>query len=139
MTISNVNKHHEGRLDAVLEFDQREYGVLDWKTNNMNQASTGGKDRWQLISNILLANYRYSDDENNWDKFRFGAVIIKKLTFQIYPYSKIGLTKLKMTGNLLMRFCVGEGLIHKNHNFVQSVTKEENLLLSANFIAKIQD
>ena len=74
VTISNVNKHHEGRLDA-LEFDQREYGVLDWKTNNMNQASTGGKDRWQLISNILLANYRYSDDENNWDKFRFGAVV----------------------------------------------------------------
>jgi hypothetical protein len=75
VTISNVNKHHEGRLDAALEFDQREYGVLDWKTNNMNQASTGGKDRWQLISNILLANYRYSGDENNWDKFRFGAVV----------------------------------------------------------------
>jgi hypothetical protein len=75
VTISNVNKHHEGRLDAALEFDQREYGVLDWKTNNMNQASTGGKDRWQLISNILLANYRYSSDENNWDRFRFGAVV----------------------------------------------------------------
>ena len=75
VTISNVNKHHEGRLDASLEFDQREYGVLDWKTNNMNQASTGGKDRWQLISNILLANYRYSGDENNWDRFRFGAVV----------------------------------------------------------------
>jgi hypothetical protein len=75
VTISNVNEHHEGRLDAALEFYQREYGVLDWKTNNMNQASTGGKDRWQLISNILLANYRYSGDENNWDKFRFGAVV----------------------------------------------------------------
>jgi len=75
VTISNVNKHHEGRLDAALEFDQREYGVLDWKTNNMNHASTGGKDRWQLISNILLANYRYSGDENNWDRFSFGAVV----------------------------------------------------------------
>lgn len=75
VTISNVNEHHEGRLDAALEFYQRQYGVLDWKTNNMNQASTGGKDRWQLISNILLANYRYSGDENNWDRFRFGAVI----------------------------------------------------------------
>ena len=75
VTISNVNKYHEGRLDAALEFYRREYGVLDWKTNKVNQASTGGKDRWQLISNILLANYRYSGDENNWDKFRFGAVI----------------------------------------------------------------
>ena len=75
VTISNVDQHHEGRLDAALEFYQRQYGVLDWKTNNMNQASTGGKDRWQLVSNILLANYRYSGDENNWDKFRFGAVI----------------------------------------------------------------
>jgi hypothetical protein len=75
VTISNVDEHHEGRLDATLEFYQRQYGVLDWKTNRMNQASTGGKDRWQLISNALLANYRYSGDENNWDKFRFGAVI----------------------------------------------------------------
>ena len=75
VTISNVNEHHEGRLDAALEFYQRQYGVLDWKTNNMNQASTGGKDRWQLISNIFLANYRYCGDENNWDKFRFGAVV----------------------------------------------------------------
>jgi hypothetical protein len=75
VTISNVNQHHEGRLDAALEFDQIQYGVIDWKTNNVNQASTGGKDRWQLISNILLANYRYSGDENNWGKFRFGAVI----------------------------------------------------------------
>jgi hypothetical protein len=75
VTISNVNEHHEGRLDAALEFYHRQYAVLDWKTNNVNQASTGGKDRWQLISNILLANYRYSGNENNWDKFRFGAVI----------------------------------------------------------------
>ncbi|MDQ3838897.1 MAG: hypothetical protein M3297_06475 [Thermoproteota archaeon] len=75
VTISNVNQHHEGRLDAALEFYQREYGVIDWKTNNMNQASTGGKDRWQLISNILLANYRYSGNENNWNRFRFGSVI----------------------------------------------------------------
>jgi hypothetical protein len=75
VTISNVNKHHEGRLDATLEFDKREYGILDWKTNKVNQASTGGKDRWQLISNILLANYRYSGDENKWDRFRFGAVV----------------------------------------------------------------
>jgi hypothetical protein len=75
VTISNVNEHHEGRLDAALEFYQRQYGVLDWKTNNVNQASTGGKDRWQLISNILLANYRYSGDEDNWDKLRFGALI----------------------------------------------------------------
>jgi hypothetical protein len=75
VTISNVNEHHEGRLDAALEIYQRQYGVLDWKTNNMNQASTGGKDRWQLISNSLLANYRYSGGENNWDGFRFGAVV----------------------------------------------------------------
>jgi hypothetical protein len=75
LTISNVNEHHEGRLDAILEFDGCQYGVLDWKTNNMNQASTGGKDRWQLLSNILLANFRYSGNENNWTKFRFGAVV----------------------------------------------------------------
>ncbi len=75
VTVSNVDEHHEGRLDAILEFYGGRFGVLDWKTNKMNQASTGGKDRWQLISNILLANYRYSGNENTWDRFRFGAVV----------------------------------------------------------------
>ncbi len=96
VTISNVNQHHEGRLDAVLEFYQREYGVLDWKTNNVNQASTGGKDRWQLISNILLANYRYSGDENNWDKFRFGTVIYhQKAYFPDLPIQQDWIDKVK--------------------------------------------
>ena len=48
VTISNVNTHHEGRLDAVLEFGNGQYAVIDWKTNNMNQANSSGKDRWQL-------------------------------------------------------------------------------------------
>jgi small basic protein len=65
--------------------------------------------------------------------------IIKKLTFQIYLYSKIGSIKSKTTGNLLMRFYVEGGPIHKNRGSVLYVTEEENLLLNANFTAKIQD
>lgn len=75
VTISNVNTHHEGRLDAVLEFGNGQYAVIDWKTNNMNQANSSGKDRWQLISNILLANFRYAGNEDTWSRFRFGAVV----------------------------------------------------------------
>jgi len=73
VTITNVKSFHEGRLDAILEFDGN-YGVIDWKTYNLNPV-TGGSERWQLIANLLLANYRYTGNENQWDKCRFGAVI----------------------------------------------------------------
>jgi hypothetical protein len=62
----------------------------------MNQASTGGKDRWQLISNILLANYRYSGDENNWNKFRF---LLFHLLYSLS--SEIGLEKQNLNSLFL--------------------------------------
>ena len=32
-------------------------------------------DRWELIANFLLANYRYTGDENNWSRCLFGSVV----------------------------------------------------------------
>jgi hypothetical protein len=75
VTISNVNQHHEGRIDAIIEFNDGQYGVIDWKTNDINQASSTGTDKWQLISNILLANFRYTGNEDDWSRFRFGSVV----------------------------------------------------------------
>jgi hypothetical protein len=75
ITITNVKQVHEGRLDAIFEFEDDKYGLIDWKTNNINKASGSGIDRWQLITNLLLANYRYTGDENNWDKCLFGSVV----------------------------------------------------------------
>lgn len=75
ITITNVNKVHEGRIDALFEFHDGTYGLVDWKTNDINKASGSGTDKWQLMANLLLANYRYTGDENNWSKCLFGSVV----------------------------------------------------------------
>jgi len=75
ITITNVKEVHEGRIDAILEFNDSRYGLIDWKTNDINKGMVGGTDRWQLIANFLLANYRYTGDENNWGKCFFGSIV----------------------------------------------------------------
>jgi len=75
ITITNVGQVQEGRIDAVFEFKDGRYGVVDWKTNDISKAPSGGMDRWQLIANFLLANYRYTGDENNWSRCLFGSVV----------------------------------------------------------------
>lgn len=74
ITITNPQKHHEGRIDAILEFSNG-YGLLDWKSYDIKKANGSGKERWQLISNILLSNYRYTGDEDDWSKFRFASIV----------------------------------------------------------------
>ncbi|MGC2427721.1 MAG: hypothetical protein WA421_11850 [Nitrososphaeraceae archaeon] len=76
ITITNVKNVQEGRIDAILEYDNNCYGLIDWKSNEVNNVVTGGrKDAWQIIANMFLANYRYTRDEDNWNKCRFGAVV----------------------------------------------------------------
>ena len=76
ITITNVKNVQEGRIDAILEYDNDCYGIIDWKTNEVNSVTTGGrKDAWQIIANMFLANYRYTRDEDNWSKCHFGAVV----------------------------------------------------------------
>ena len=53
ITITNVKQVQEGRLDAIFEFEDGRYGMIDWKTNNINKASGSGIDRWR-------ANYKSS-------------------------------------------------------------------------------
>lgn len=76
ITITNVKNVQEGRIDAILEYDNNCYGLIDWKSNEVNSVVTGNrKDAWQIIANMFLANYRYTRDEDNWSKCRFGAVV----------------------------------------------------------------
>ncbi len=74
-TITNLKVHHEGRLDALLEWAGRQYGVLDWKTGNLDPIRSGGYDQWQMISNVFLANYRYHGDEDDFTGLRFAKGI----------------------------------------------------------------
>jgi hypothetical protein len=76
ITITNVKKVHEGRIDALFEFSDGSYGLVDWKTNDINKLTGGyGSDKWQLITNFLLANYRYTGDEDNWSRCLFGSIV----------------------------------------------------------------
>ena len=75
ITITNVKSFQEGRIDAILEFDEGYYGLIDWKTNNIERFTGSGIDKWQLIANFLLANYRYTGNEDDWSRCLFGSVV----------------------------------------------------------------
>ncbi|MEP6576558.1 MAG: hypothetical protein ABJB85_09040 [Nitrososphaerota archaeon] len=74
ITITNVKTFHEGRIDAILEFPDGTFGTIDWKTYNINRVN-GGHEKYQLIANLMLSNYRYTGNENDWSKLLFGAVV----------------------------------------------------------------
>ena len=74
VTITNVKTFHEGRIDAILEFPDGTFGTIDWKTYDINRVN-GGREKFQLTANLLLSNYRYTGNENNWSKLLFGAVV----------------------------------------------------------------
>src|SRR5262245_51310891 len=57
VTITNIKDHHEGRIDAILEYSNG-YGLLDWKSYDLSN-TISGREKWQLIANTLLANFRY--------------------------------------------------------------------------------
>jgi hypothetical protein len=74
LTITNTRGFQEGRVDAILEYNNA-YALIDWKTYNISPATTGSFEKWQLIANMLLTNYRYRGNEDDWDGCLFGAVI----------------------------------------------------------------
>jgi hypothetical protein len=73
ITITNIKDHHEGRIDALLEYHHG-YGILDWKTYDLNK-TISGREKWQLIANSLLANYRYCQDEDDWNRYNFSCIV----------------------------------------------------------------
>jgi len=97
ITITNVKQVQEGRIDAIFEFDNGRYGLVDWKTNDITKnPSSNGADRWQLIANFLLANYRYTGDENNWSRCLFGSVVFYEGSYiPLFPLSEDWIDKVK--------------------------------------------
>jgi hypothetical protein len=75
ITITNVSKFHEGRIDAILEYYGNHYGLVDWKTYDVNPVNSSGKEKWELLANLFLANYRYTGVEDNWEKCLFGSIV----------------------------------------------------------------
>jgi hypothetical protein len=73
VTITNIKDHHEGRIDALLEYPSG-YGLLDWKSYNLSNAISG-REKWQLIANTLLANFRYRRNEDDWTGHNFSCIV----------------------------------------------------------------
>ena len=96
ITITNVKHVQEGRIDAIFEFNDGRYGLIDWKTNDIEKAQGSGMDRWQLVTNLLLANYRYTGDENNWNKYLFSSVVFYQGAYTPrFPLSEDWINKVK--------------------------------------------
>jgi hypothetical protein len=73
VTITNIKNHHEGRIDAFLEYPSG-YGLLDWKSYDLSHAISG-REKWQLIANTLLANFRYCRNEDDWAAHKFSCIV----------------------------------------------------------------
>ena len=73
VTVTNVSNHHEGRVDALLEYPNG-YGLLDWKSYDLGKAISG-REKWQLIANTLLANFRYRNNEDDWTRYNFSCIV----------------------------------------------------------------
>jgi PD-(D/E)XK nuclease superfamily len=96
VTVTNILSHHEGRIDAILEFDNGGYGILDWKTYNINRANGSGHERWQLLSNMLLSNFRYTNNEDDWSKFLFASIVYYEGAYMPrLPIPEKHITKIK--------------------------------------------
>jgi hypothetical protein len=74
ITITNTKNFHEGRLDAILEYSYG-YIVIDWKAYDLDKVNSNEYEKWQLVANLLLANYRYTGSEDDWTKCLIGAVV----------------------------------------------------------------
>jgi hypothetical protein len=97
ITITNVKQVQEGRVDAIFEFSDDRYGLIDWKTNDIDKAQSSGMDKWQLVTNLLLANYRYTGDEDNWNRYLFGSVVFYNNAYiPRSPLSKDWINKVKV-------------------------------------------
>lgn len=96
VTITNVSKFHEGTIDAILEYYGNQYGLVDWKTYDLNPANSSGKEKWQLLANLFLANYRYTKDEDDWASCLFGSIVFYEGAFiPRLPLSEKAILKIK--------------------------------------------
>ncbi len=63
ITITNPNEKHEGRIDVIFEYSDHSETV-EWKT--YGEKGISSYDRFQIISNGMLVNYRNSRAEDDF-------------------------------------------------------------------------
>jgi hypothetical protein len=95
ITITNTRNFHEGRPDVILEYDHG-FVVIDWKAYDLSRVGSNGYEKWQLLANLLLANYRYTGSEDNWSRCLFGSVVYYAGTYiPRFPIPQSVIDKLK--------------------------------------------
>ena len=62
LQITNTTAHQEGRVDAIFEWPDH-YSTVDFKTYSDDEPRSNGYDHLQIVSNGMLANYRYGRPE----------------------------------------------------------------------------
>jgi hypothetical protein len=65
LQITNTETHHEGRIDALFEWDER-YATLDFKTYADEVPRSHSYDHLQIVANGMLANYRHNHIETDF-------------------------------------------------------------------------
>ena len=68
LQISNPGTGHEGRLDALAEWDDGRYATIDYKTNTDEAPQSHGYDHYQIVANGMLANYRNNLPEDDFNR-----------------------------------------------------------------------
>lgn len=63
ITITNPNEKHEGRIDIIFEYSDHSETV-EWKT--YGEKGISSYDKFQIVSNGMLVNYRNSRAENDF-------------------------------------------------------------------------
>jgi hypothetical protein len=117
VTITNVPCHQEGRIDAILEF-AKGFGILDWKTYDINRARGSGHERWQLISNMLLSNYRYTGTEDDWRKLLFASIVYYGGAYRPrLPIAEKDITKVKNNRHFAYQVLCGKYIRAEKPNF----------------------
>jgi hypothetical protein len=57
VTITNIKDHHEGKVDALLEYPGG-YGLLDWKSYDLSK-NISGREKWKRTPSTVASKMRY--------------------------------------------------------------------------------
>lgn len=118
VTITNIKKQHEGRLDALLEFNNGSYLVIDWKTSP-EPAHSYKYNHLQALSNALLANYRYHHDENNFAGCKVAIVHCDGVLKPLIPPTYKLLNKIKEARNYVLECLSGRAPLAEMPYYIQ--------------------
>jgi len=108
LAITNVRKQHEGRLDVLLEYGDGRYLIIDWKTSP-EPAHSYGYNHMQVLSNALLANYRYHQREEDFSGCKAAVVHCDGVFWPRIPPTPATIRKVQDARAYILECLTGRG------------------------------